>query len=215
MSLLRTPLPARRLLRAVSVSRTHPQARELSAGGHADCPVGDEAPKGRGLAGPGRSLVSTALTLTPYRRCTPERNRSIPTMPAGRTDVGPANVSAVDTSPRRSESGVLAARPGASVTGPPPPSPARHPRRGPVVRVRLRPHLRVSLLHEGRDPLAKGCAYCTKAPPTPSTPNSRPVAPHPRAVHPDDAGSHHSDQGTPPAGRISSSPIWQTHSPVS
>ena len=44
------------------------------------------------------------LTLKAYRRCTPERNRRIPTIPAGCTDVGPANVSAVDTGPRRSES---------------------------------------------------------------------------------------------------------------
>ena len=43
--------------------------------------------------------VSMVLTLKAYRRCTPERNRSIPTIPAGRTDVGPANVSAVDTKP--------------------------------------------------------------------------------------------------------------------
>ena len=41
----------------------------------------------------------------------------------------------------------------------------------------------VGLLHEGRDLLAKGCAYCTKAPPTRSTPGPPPVAPHPRAVH--------------------------------
>ena len=47
------------------------------------------------------------LTLKAYRRCTLERNRRIPTIPAGRTDVGPANVSAVDTGPRGSESGVL------------------------------------------------------------------------------------------------------------
>ncbi|TQD63353.1 hypothetical protein FK267_01865 [Actinomyces oris] len=79
--------------------------------------------------------MSTALTLTPYRRCTPERNRSIPTIPAERADAGLANVSAVDTSPRRSESGVLAARPGSSVTGPSPPSPARRLRWGPVVMV--------------------------------------------------------------------------------
>ena len=56
---------------------------------------------------------------------------------------------------------------------------------------------RVGLLHEGRDPLTKGCAYCTKAPPTRSTPNPPPVAPHPRAVHPDDAGSHHSHRVSP------------------
>ena len=56
---------------------------------------------------------------------------------------------------------------------------------------------RVGLLHEGRDPLATGCAYCTKAPPTQSAPNPPPVAPHPRAVHPDDAGNHQSDWGSP------------------
>ena len=143
------------------------------------------------------------LTLKAYRRGTPERNRSIPTMPAGRTDVGPANVSAVDTSPRRSESGVLAARPGAPVTGPPPPLPARRPRRVWWSGFGFGPSqswldlARVGLLHEGRDPLAEGCAYCTKAPPTPSTPNSRPVTPTPHAVHPDDAGNHHSDRVSP------------------
>ena len=44
------------------------------------------------------------LTLKAYRHGTPERTRRIPTIPAGRSDVGPANVSAVDTGPRRSES---------------------------------------------------------------------------------------------------------------
>ena len=63
--------------------------------------------------------VSMVLTLKAYRRCTLERNRSIPTIPAERIDVGPANVSAVDTGPRRSESGVRTVEPGASVTGPP------------------------------------------------------------------------------------------------
>ena len=147
--------------------------------------------------------VSMVLTLKAYRRCTPERNRSIPTIPAGCTDVGPANVSAVDTGPHRSrsESGVRTAEPGAPVTGPPPPSPARHLRWGLEAmtrrRLRFESHLgsaRVGLLNEGRDLLATGCAYCTKAPPTTSTPNPPPVAPHPRAVRPDDAGSHHSDR---------------------
>ena len=50
---------------------------------------------------------------------------------AERTDVGPVDVSTVDTGPRRSESGVLTAQPGASVTGPPPPTPDRRLRRGP------------------------------------------------------------------------------------
>ena len=155
----------------------------------------------RGLgARPDGVSVSTALTLTPNRDCTPERNLRIPTIPSGRADAGLVDVSAVDTGQRRSESGVLAAEPGASVTGPPPPTPSRHLRWGPVVRVRLRLCLesaRVSLLHEDRDLLAKGCAYCTKAPPTPSTPDPRPVEPHSRAVHPDDAVSHHSDPASP------------------
>ena len=56
---------------------------------------------------------------------------------------------------------------------------------------------RVGLLHEGRDLLTEGCAYCTKAPPTRSIPNPPPVAPHPRAVHPDDTGSHHSHRAGP------------------
>ena len=156
------------------------------------------------------------LTSTPLRRRTPKKNRRIPTIPAGHIDVGPVNVSTVDTRPRRSESGVLTAEPGVSVTGPPPPSPARRLRMVPVVMVRRRPRSRVlprvGLLHEGRDPLTKGCAYCTKAPPTQSAPHPPPVAPHPRALQPDKAGNHQSDRGSPdPTGRSSSSPVRQTH----
>ena len=161
--------------------------------------------------------VSTALTLTSNRDCTPERNRRIPTIPAGRADAGLVDVSAVDTGPRRSESGVLAAEPGAYVSGPPPPSPRRL-RWGTEAMTRLwpRPELaRVGLLHEGRDLLAKGCAYCTKVPLTPSTPNPRPVAPHLRAVHPDDAVRRHSDRSVR-SDRLKQqlshlSPVWQTH----
>ena len=69
--------------------------------------------KGRGLAGPGRSLVSTALTSTPHRRCTPKKNRRIPTIPAGNIGGWIVHVSAVDTGPRGSESGLLTAEPGA------------------------------------------------------------------------------------------------------
>ena len=115
-----------------------PSGSRAERRGHVDCPVGDEAPKGRGLAGPGRSLVSTALTLTPYRRCTPERNRSIPTIPAGCTDVWPANVSAVDTGLVGVSSGFLRHGPApghrSAPTVPCPP-----PAQGLVVRVRLRP----------------------------------------------------------------------------
>ncbi|PKY74240.1 hypothetical protein CYJ23_09330 [Actinomyces oris] len=41
--------------------------------------------------------MSMVLTSTPLWRCTPERNRSIPTISMGCFDVGPVNVSAVDT----------------------------------------------------------------------------------------------------------------------
>ena len=66
--------------------------------------------RGRGLTGPGRSLVSTALTSTLHRRCTPKKNRRIPTIPTGRVDGWIVHVSAVDTGPRGSESGVLGDR---------------------------------------------------------------------------------------------------------
>ena len=75
------------------------------------------------------------LTSTPHRRWAPRKNRRIPTIPAGRTGAGLVDVSTVDTGPRRSESGVLAAQPGVSVTGLPPPFPARHLSWGPVVMV--------------------------------------------------------------------------------
>ena len=51
--------------------------------------------------------VSTALTSTPHRRCTPKKNRRIPTIPTGRFGGWLVDVSAVDTGPRGSESGVL------------------------------------------------------------------------------------------------------------
>ena len=187
--------------------------------------------KGRGLAGPGRSLVSTALTSTPHRRRTPKKNRRIPTIPTGCFGGRLVHVSAVDTGPRGSESGVLGgrARRCRGVEPPPQLSPTlrRLPRPapatwGPITRHQRhdlkhralsgarakarRPWFnadpashragsapllpRVGLLHEGRDPLTKGCAYCTKTPPTRSTPNPPPVAPHPRAVRPNDASRH-------------------------
>ncbi|PKY74844.1 hypothetical protein CYJ23_06080 [Actinomyces oris] len=57
--------------------------------------------------------MSTALTLTPNRDCMPVKNRRIPTIPAGRFGGRLGHVSAVDTGPRRSEPGVLAAEPDA------------------------------------------------------------------------------------------------------
>ena len=47
--------------------------------------------------GAGGASVSMVLTSTPLWRCTLERNRSIPTISMGCFDVGPVNVSAVDT----------------------------------------------------------------------------------------------------------------------
>jgi len=41
-----------------------------------------------------------ALTSTPHRRAHRGKNRRIPTIPAGRIDGGPVDVSAVDTEPR-------------------------------------------------------------------------------------------------------------------
>ena len=61
--------------------------------------------KGRGLAGPGRSLVSMVLTSKAHRRRTPGTNRRIPTIPTGCFDGRIVHVSTVDTRPRRSESG--------------------------------------------------------------------------------------------------------------
>ena len=209
----------------------------------------------------GRSLVSTALTSTLHRCCAPKKNRRIPTIPTGRFGGWLVDVSAVDTGPRGSESGVLGGRarrrrgvkpppqlsptlrrlphPAPATWGPSPfvgraadrprPSPghlgpitchqrhdlkhralsgarakARRPwfdadpaRTEPAPPRSCPESARVGLLHEGRDLLATGCAYCTKAPPTRSTPNPRPVAPRPRAVRPDDAGSHHSDRAGP------------------
>ena len=47
------------------------------------------------------------LTSIPHRRCTPRKNRRIPTILTGRFSGWIVHVSAVDTGPRRSESGVL------------------------------------------------------------------------------------------------------------
>ena len=160
--------------------------------------------------------MSTALTSTLHRRCTPKKNRRIPTISTGCFGGRLVHVSAVDTGPRGSESGVLTAEPGASITGPPAPLPDRRLRRGArrsgfdAGSAPLLP--RVGLLHEGRDLLTEGCAYCTRAPPTRSTPSPRPVAPHPRAVRPDDTGSHHSHRAGPlRQAQAAALPIRQTH----
>ena len=142
----------------------------------------------------GVSPMSMALTLAPLWRRTPRTNRGIPTILTGHFRSGLVDVSAVDTglpsaSAQRGSRGA-ARRP--------------HPRFDPTGPAQLLlgawrlwsdvgsgPGLsEPRLLHEGRDPLAKGCAYCTKALPTWSTPIPPPIAPGPRALRPDDAGRH-------------------------
>ncbi|OLO67294.1 hypothetical protein BKH21_07295 [Actinomyces oris] len=62
----------------------------------------------RGGKRSGRSLVSMVLTSQAHRRCTPRTNRRIPTIPTGVLLGGwLVDVSAVNTGPRGSESGVL------------------------------------------------------------------------------------------------------------
>ena len=72
--------------------------------------------------------------------------------------------------------------------------------------------LRRGLLHEGGDLLPGGCAYCTKAPPTRSTPDPPPVAPDPRAV---DDRRHPSDCEQPghplPGRRVAAIEARPTH----
>ncbi|OLO65600.1 hypothetical protein BKH22_02360 [Actinomyces oris] len=51
--------------------------------------------------------MSMVLTSQTHRRCTPKKNRRIPTIPTGNIDGRLVHVSAVDTGPCRSESGVL------------------------------------------------------------------------------------------------------------
>ena len=67
----------------------------------------------RGGKRPGRSLVSMVLTSQAHRRRPPKKNRRIPTIPTGRFDGWIVDVSAVNTGPRGSESGLLTAEPGA------------------------------------------------------------------------------------------------------
>ena len=71
------------------------------------------------------------------------------------------------------------------------------------------------LLHEGRDLLGKGCAYCTKALPTWSTPDLPPVAPDPRAVRTRHAEQPRMSKPVLQAGRTTSLERAQPASSVS
>ncbi|OLO51806.1 hypothetical protein BKH26_10735 [Actinomyces oris] len=75
--------------------------------------------------------MSMVLTSIPHRRCTPRKNRRIPTILTGRFSGWIVHVSAVDTGPRRSESGVLGgtARRLRHRSNPPPPACAGSGRR--------------------------------------------------------------------------------------
>ena len=90
------------LVRHVSVMTSETLSRTGSLGQAG--PGGESEVEGKRA---GRSLVSMVLTSQAHRRCTPRTNRRIPTIPAGNIDGRIVHVSAVDTGPRRSESGVL------------------------------------------------------------------------------------------------------------
>ena len=64
----------------------------------------------RGGKRPDGLPVSMVLTSQAHRRRPPKKNRRIPTIPAGCLDGRLVHVSAVDTGPRRSESGALGSR---------------------------------------------------------------------------------------------------------
>ena len=158
------------------------------------------------------------LTSAPRRRRTPMRNRSIPTILWARFDVGLVDVSAVDTglpagsTPRGLGGRAERSHPDAGFTFPSQTSSDSRPGAGgacatpapactrpePVYSTRVGIYWPVGvaggfgsgLLHKGRDLLAGGCAYCTKAPPTWSAPDPPPADPDPRAVQ---AGRQSSD----------------------
>ena len=96
--------------------------------------------------------VSTALTSQAHRRRTPKKNRRIPTIPTGCFGGRLVHVSAVDTGPRGSESGVLGgrARRCRGVEPPPqlPPTLRRLPHPAPATRGPITRHQRHDLKHQ-------------------------------------------------------------------
>ena len=118
---------------------------------------------------PGGPTVSMVLTSVPHRRRAPPGNRKTPTFPVGILDVAPVNVSTVDTGPRGPCGTARHPPPGPHPTGSLSGAHSGPGDRGPtsaLARAFSEPPLR----HESRDLLAKGCAHCTKAPSTRSTP---------------------------------------------
>ena len=158
------------------------------------------------------------LTLKAHRSRTPKKSRRISTIPAGRFDGRLGNVNAVDTGPRRSES------PWVLRQCPAPPSQVCPHRLLPAACAGVRwswfdsgpaqswPESYLeSPSPRGSGSTDQGLCVLHEGPTYLQYPYPPPVDPHPRAVHPDDDGSHHSDRGTPPTGRSSSTPTWQTH----
>ena len=134
--------------------------------------------------------MSTVLTLTPYRRRSPRRNRGIPTICVRSFGGWRANVSAVDTwlcgewvrqglggASRFSHLGGKPTGPCLAASGACAGAPEV------MVRRRSEPGpLQSGLLHEGGRVLVGGCAHCTNPRTLWSTPDPLPVDPDPRAV---------------------------------
>ena len=163
----------------------------------ADSGQGRPAPDSVPVVGPRRTGgvngadISSAPTPHTYKKPQDSNERR------GGTDDGIVNVSAVDTGPRDSCSTARHPPPGPHPTGS-----LRGARSGPGDRgptsAPARAFSEPSPLHEGRDLLTKGCAHCTKAPPTRSTPAPPPVTPDPRVVPPGQASTAHNKEDHAP-----------------
>ena len=166
--------------------------------------------------------VSMVLTSTPHRRCMPERNRRIPTIPAGRADAGPIDVSAVDTGQGRRESVVRTAEPGTLTLGPAALLPAWSslaPAQGPGGHGSTPAPPRVGSRRpapRGSGSTGQGLYVLHESPtyveyPRPSSSSTPPSCSASRRRIPTTPEATTLTGPAPPPGRSSSSPIWQTH----